>query len=75
MRTAETILNIIQDRGKRKLPHSTELCGGASPAFVIFLQLCSFIPIVDHPLQRLPDLRVIHAKHCSPDPRKPDHHR
>src|SRR5215475_9132716 len=57
------------------IPHSTELCGGASPAFVIPLQLSSFIPILDHPLQRLPDLRVIHAKHRSPDPRKPDHHR
>ena len=62
-------------KGHQNIPHSTELCGGASPTFVIPLQLCSFIPILGHPLQRLPDLRVIHAKHRSPDPRKPDHHR
>src|SRR5215510_11680160 len=55
--------------------HSTELRGRAPTPFVIPLQLVSLTPILGHRLQRLLDLRVTHAKHRSPDPRKPDHHR
>jgi hypothetical protein len=58
-----------------KKPDSTGLRGGAPIPFVIPLQLVSHTPILGHRLQRLLDLRVTHAKHRSPDPRKPDHHR
>jgi hypothetical protein len=60
---------------KRFYPHSTELCGGAPTPFEIPLQLFSHTLILGPQLQRPSDLRVTHAKHRSPDPRKPDHYR
>jgi hypothetical protein len=50
-----------------KNPHSPELCGRAPTPLVLPLQLCSFTPIVGHPLHRLPDQRMTHAQHRSPD--------
>ena len=58
-----------------EMPHSTELCGRAPTPFVIPLQLCSFTPIVGHHLHRLPDQRMTHAQHRSPDSQKPNPHR
>jgi hypothetical protein len=39
----------IYNEPQGAFPHSTELCGEASPALVIPLQLYSFIPILGHP--------------------------
>jgi DDE superfamily endonuclease len=65
---------VDQDDHVLDIPHSTELRGGAPTAFLILLQLFSLTPILGHPLPRPPDLRMTHAKHLPPEPRKPYHH-
>jgi hypothetical protein len=57
------------------MSYSPEFSGGAPTPFVIPLNLFSLTPILGHQVPRPSDLRVTHAQHSPPDPRKPDHHR
>ena len=72
--TQATLTGLERMHRLKKKPHSTELRGRAPTPFVIPLQLCSLTPILGHPLHRPSDLRMTHAKHYPPDPRKPDYH-
>jgi RNA-directed DNA polymerase len=77
-RLIKAVKKRVADRNIRdllwKFPHSTRFSGEAPTPFVIPLQLCSLTPILGHPLHRPSDLRMTHAKHHPPDPRKPDYH-
>ncbi len=55
-------------------PHSIEFSGEGPLPFVISLKLCRYSSMLGHQLHRPSNLRMTHAKHGPPDPRKPDHH-